>query len=214
MNGYKLCLCHTWDIPILERNESEVEFLCAPEFLVPWLMCREGGPSQRPGPRQGWAARALLPSLSCSCLGVSLPPAAVMLLLPQEECWPRCYHSLLSALTLACRGQWRGTPLDLGWLRWRAQPGISSGTSPSVSLFLHFLGPNLPCSPPILLSACCWRSLSWSPVRSHSPLLTLDYDEVLGTMKDSQGWKASFPTLTMSPTVRGIWASGAHGSLS
>lgn len=177
-------------------------------------MCREGRPSQRPGLRQGWATRALLPSLSCSCLGVSLPQAAVMLLLPWEECWPRCCYSLLSALTLACRGQWRGTPLDLGWLGWRAQPWVSSWTSPSASLFLHFLGPNLPCNPLVLLSACCWRSLSWSPQRAHGPLLTLDYDEVLGTVKDRQGWKDSFPTLVMSPTIRGIWASGAHESLS
>lgn len=35
MNGYKPCLYHTWDIPILERNESKEEFLCGPEFLVP-----------------------------------------------------------------------------------------------------------------------------------------------------------------------------------
>lgn len=173
MNCCKLCLYHTRDTPALERKESEAGFPCGPEFLVPLADVQTGQALPEARARQGWGAMVQLPSLLWG---------AVLLLLQCESASCRCQDSpgmggllakvlcaLLPALTSACRGQRRGTPLDLGWLGW-TQPGISSRTFPIYQPFPSFPGSKSAVCPhhPVLLSAV--REVSVGPQREHVAL--------------------------------------------
>lgn len=145
-------------------------------------MCRHGRPSR--GQCLGKAGlTGTAPPLGepcCSFFSVSVS----LLQLSGLSCHRRSagQGATIASLSLDLPTQGaQGTVLDLSW---RTQEPLPR-PSPSVSPFLHSLGPSLPCGPPtpILLSACCWRSLGWSPQRAHGSLLTLDYHEILGTVK-------------------------------